>query len=58
MTTLRRMIGSTCGATGIEYGLIAGLIALVIIGSLGLLGNNVDGLYHDWSSEVLNALSG
>jgi len=29
------------GATAIEYGLIAGLIAVVIIGALTLLGTNV-----------------
>lgn len=29
------------GATAIEYGLIAGLIAVVIIGALGLIGTNL-----------------
>lgn len=30
------------GATAIEYGLIAALIAVVIIGGLGLVGNNLE----------------
>lgn len=58
MATLRGMIGSRSGATGIEYGLIAGLIAVVIIGSLGVLGGSVDGLYEDWTAAVAAALGG
>ncbi len=40
------------GATAIEYALIAGLIAVVIIGALTVLGNSVDGLFRDISSRL------
>lgn len=33
------------GATAIEYGLIAALVSVVIIGALSSLGLNADGLY-------------
>jgi len=33
------------GATAVEYGLMAGLIALVIIASVGVLGSAVQGLF-------------
>lgn len=32
---------SDCGATAIEYGLIAGLIFVAIVGSVGALGQGV-----------------
>lgn len=41
------------GATAIEYALIAGLIAVAIIGGLTLLGNEVEGLFNRIST-VLN----
>jgi pilus assembly protein Flp/PilA len=42
------------GATAIEYGLIAALIAVILISSLGLLGNNVANSF----TKVSNAVSG
>jgi pilus assembly protein Flp/PilA len=36
-----RFIKDESGATAIEYGLIAGLIAVVIIGALTSLGTNI-----------------
>ena len=33
------------GATAIEYGLIAGLIAAVIAATVGLLGKEIDGVF-------------
>jgi pilus assembly protein Flp/PilA len=41
-----------CGATAIEYGLIAALIAVVLISSLGLLGNNIKGSFGLISNKV------
>jgi pilus assembly protein Flp/PilA len=41
------------GATAIEYGLIAGLIAVVIIGAVGTVGNKVSTQF----SNVGNALN-
>jgi len=41
------------GATAIEYGLIAALIAVVIIGAVGLVGQDVLGSFN----KVASALS-
>ncbi len=35
---LRRFLKSTSGATAIEYGLIAAMVSIVIIGALTLVG--------------------
>jgi pilus assembly protein Flp/PilA len=40
------------GATAIEYGLIAALIAVVLITSLGLLGNNISGRFNQIATNV------
>lgn len=42
------------GATAIEYGLIAALIAVVIITATGLLGTNISTKFN----EVANAIGG
>lgn len=42
------------GATAIEYALIAGLIAVAIIGALTLLGNRIDGMFNYISSKLNN----
>ena len=38
---LKKFAANQDGATAIEYGLIAALISVVIIGALGLVGNNL-----------------
>ncbi len=48
-----RFAADQCGATAIEYGLIAGLIAVVIIGAVSLLGTNVSGKF----STIAGALT-
>jgi pilus assembly protein Flp/PilA len=40
-----RFIKDESGATAIEYGLIAGLIAVVIIGALTTLGTKISGKF-------------
>lgn len=40
------------GATAIEYGLIAGLIAVVIIGGLGLAGTGLKAKFDTIQSEL------
>ncbi len=42
ITLLRRFTSDTSGATSIEYGLIAGLIALVIISALTTIGTRLN----------------
>lgn len=40
------------GATAVEYGLMVGLIAVVIIAAVILLGNNLDGLFDQVNDEL------
>jgi pilus assembly protein Flp/PilA len=49
----RRFITDQSGVAAIEYGLIAGLIAVVIIGALSLLGTNVSNKF----STIAGALT-
>ena len=42
------------GATAVEYGLIVGLIAVVIIGAVGTLGQTLFG----WFSDINGSLGG
>ena len=45
------------GATAIEYALIAGLIAVVIIVALGALGNSISDMFNTIADEVDSAES-
>jgi pilus assembly protein Flp/PilA len=42
MSFLTRFIRNESGATAIEYGLIAALISVVIVGALTTIGTNLD----------------
>jgi pilus assembly protein Flp/PilA len=42
------------GASALEYGLVVGLIALVIIAGLALAGNTLSHLFNAIGSEVSN----
>jgi pilus assembly protein Flp/PilA len=50
---LRRFIADQSGVAAIEYGLIAGLIAVVIITSVTLLGTRVSSKFN----TIANALT-
>jgi pilus assembly protein Flp/PilA len=50
---IRRFAADQSGVTAIEYGLIAGLIAVVIIGAVRGLGTNVEAKFN----AVANALT-
>ncbi|HEX9570204.1 MAG TPA: Flp family type IVb pilin [Rhodospirillales bacterium] len=52
ITTFRRLIGCRSGATAIEYGLIAGLIFLVIVASVTLLSTDMTNMYNAVSNAV------
>jgi pilus assembly protein Flp/PilA len=43
------------GATAIEYGLIAALIAVAIIGGVSTLGNNTAATFNNVSSNMIAA---
>ena len=46
MSTITRFIKDEDGATAIEYGLIAALIAVVIIGALSTIGTNLNSSFN------------
>ena len=43
------------GATAVEYGLIVGLIAVVIIGAVFALGGNIAKWFNDINTGITNA---
>lgn len=51
---VQRFLKDESGATAIEYGLIATLIAVVIISAVGLVGTNLTARFND----VAGALDG
>lgn len=55
---IRRMARDRAGATAIEYGLIAALIAIVIITAVTLLGTNVQSTFGNVATGVAAAGSG
>ena len=44
--TIRRFVNDESGVTAIEYGLIAGLIAVAIIGAVGAVGTDLAGTFN------------
>ena len=52
---LRMLAANNRGATAIEYGLIAALIVVAMMGALGSLGGGVGGMWSNLSSEFQNA---
>ncbi|MDB5480324.1 MAG: Flp/Fap pilin component [Caulobacteraceae bacterium] len=55
MISLRSLVGDTDGATAIEYGLIAGLIAVAIIAAVTLLGTDLSSLFGGIAGQVATA---
>jgi pilus assembly protein Flp/PilA len=49
---MRRFLQSESGATAIEYGLIAALIAVVVIGAVTAVGTNLRTTFNHISSNV------
>jgi len=58
MDLVKRLIHDEEGATAIEYGLIAGLVAVAIITALSLLGDSLNNLFSDVATQVDGATSG
>jgi pilus assembly protein Flp/PilA len=50
-----RFVKDESGATAIEYGLIAALIALAILVGAGAVGNSLDAKFNDIANTVNNA---
>jgi pilus assembly protein Flp/PilA len=54
----RLAVASNSGATAVEYGVIAALIAVAIIGSLSSVGFNLGGMYNFVMGTIANTLAG
>ena len=52
--TLRRLLADQGGATAIEYGLIAPLIIVAMIGGLSALGGGAGGMWTKINNAVQN----
>ncbi len=58
MQSISKFVNEENGVTAIEYGLIAALIAVVIIASVQLVGTNLNTLFTKVSTCLTNALAG
>jgi pilus assembly protein Flp/PilA len=52
---LKRFLQDEAGATAIEYGLIASLIAVAIIGGFGALADALEALWGDSNGKISDA---
>jgi pilus assembly protein Flp/PilA len=52
MTLFSRFVRDESGATAIEYGLIAALIAVVVIGAVTTVGTKLSGTFSTVSGSV------
>ena len=55
-TAFRRLLRDESGATAIEYGLIASLIIVAMIGGLSALGGGANGKWGELSNDVTDAM--
>jgi len=55
MTYLKNFVNDRDGATAIEYGLIAALIAVVIISAVTSLGSNLSNVFNYVGNHVTTA---
>jgi pilus assembly protein Flp/PilA len=51
---ITRWLGDESGVTAIEYGLLAALIVIAIVGALSATGTSLIDLYTRWSTAVLS----
>ena len=54
--TLRMLLADQRGATAVEYGLIASLIIIAMIGGISSLGGGAGGMWTKVSADVQNAM--
>lgn len=55
MTLFRNLLADNEGATAIEYGLIAALVAVAAIGAMSSLGTSLSTTFNNVSTEMDNA---
>lgn len=53
--TLRKLLADQGGATAIEYGLIAALIVVAMIGGLSALGGGAGGMWTKINNAIQNS---
>ena len=53
MTSLKRFLNDESGATAIEYGLIAALVAVAIITAVTTLGTSIEATFDSISDELV-----
>ena len=46
MNTFKRFIKDESGATAIEYGLLAALLSILVVGGATLAGDAIDGIFN------------
>ncbi len=54
MAFIRKLVKNSKGATAIEYGLIAALIAVAAISAMGALGNQLKTTFNNVSTGMQN----
>ena len=52
MTTIRKFFKDSKGATAIEYGLIAALIAVAAIAAMSRLGTSIGGTFNNVGAKL------
>ncbi|AEG49008.1 Flp/Fap pilin component [Sphingobium chlorophenolicum L-1] len=52
MQFIRKMLKNEKGATAIEYGLIAALIAVAAIGAMSTIGTNLKGTFNNVATNL------
>ena len=52
MSTIRSFLKDESGATAIEYGLIAALVSVAIVGVLGTLGTNLTSTFQTVANNL------
>ena len=56
MQCFTEWLADESGVTAIEYGLLAALIAVTIIGAVSATGTSLTTIYDYWSAQVMAAL--
>ncbi|EAV44422.1 MULTISPECIES: Flp family type IVb pilin [Roseibium] len=52
---INRFVNDESGATAIEYGLIAGLLSIVIVGAVAATGTSISGIFTKIQGEMNTA---
>ncbi|HKW84585.1 MAG TPA: Flp family type IVb pilin [Burkholderiaceae bacterium] len=56
MHRIARWFAEESGATAIEYGLVAALVVVLIIGAISATGTALSAMYTTWSNAVVAAI--